>query len=313
MSNPSCSEAPFPRSTALVLSFAVWFASGCGGGSGSSVPNPPASDFTISASVANLSIGSGQSQIVTISVAAINSFTSAVAVAISGLPLGISASPSSFNILPGGQQVVTVAAGTTAIPGTTTLSFQGTTSALGHNASVSLNVFAIVTGAHPPIRTQFRRTNLVYDSDRLQGTPPHFTAYDAAHRQFFVSNLTMNEIDVFDAVSEEESAQIPVPFAWGLDISPRDGTLYAGTYVGDIYQIDTAKLTVIKRYPSASIGPNGFVATTTLVLADGRLALRVLQGWDPSSVMASQRFGILSQTLWIWETTQYVPPIPFSP
>jgi hypothetical protein len=60
----------------LVLACAVWIASGCGGAGGSSAPNPPANDFSISASVTNLSLGSGQSQSFNVSVAEVNTFTS---------------------------------------------------------------------------------------------------------------------------------------------------------------------------------------------------------------------------------------------
>jgi DNA-binding beta-propeller fold protein YncE len=93
------------------------------------------------------------------------------------------------------------------------------------------------------------------------------------HEQFFVSNRYMNEIDVFDATQEIETGHISVPMAWGIDISPYNGDLYAGTFIGDVYRIDTATLGIIKRYPSSSIGPNGFVATQVFVLSDGRLAL----------------------------------------
>ena len=72
-----------------------------------------------------------------------------------------------------------------------------------------------VSGVHPPIRTQYLRTNSSYDPNSLQYAPPHFSVYDAAHKQFFVSNPGMNEIDVFDANREIETTKIPVPLAWG--------------------------------------------------------------------------------------------------
>ena len=120
--------------------------------------------------------------------------------------------------------------------------------------------------------------------------------YDAVHRQFFVSNPYLNEIDVFSAVTETQTAVISVPMAWGIDLSPIDGSLYAGTLLGDVYHIYAAKLSVITRYPASRIGPNGFSATTALVLADGRLALQGSAGgilgvdgfgalviWDPAT------------------------------
>jgi hypothetical protein len=118
------------------------------------------------------------------------------------------------------------------------------------------------------------RTNSFYDPNSLALAPPHFTVYDAAHRQFFVSNPFLNEIDVFDAAQEIETAQIPIPLAWGLDVSPYNGSLYAGTLIGDIYQIDTSSFSITRRYRSAAIGRKGFTATTALVLSDGRLALQ---------------------------------------
>ena len=259
----------------LAIACVLFFAAGCGGG-GSTSPNRSEGDFSVTCSSSSLTLGSGKSSSVTVGVTKINDFSSNVSVALTGLPTGVSASPSSFNLTPGGQQLVTFSAATTTPAQTNpaTVKFQGTSGSLSHNAQLSLSIVAIVTGPHPPIRTQYLRTNSFFDSNSLQFAPPHFAVYDAAHKQFFVSNPNMNEIDVFDAKREVETAHITVPTAWGLDISPYNGTLYAGTYIGDIYQIDTSKLTVIKRYPSSEIGPKGFVATTALVLSDGRLALQ---------------------------------------
>jgi streptogramin lyase len=150
-----------------------------------------------------------------------------------------------------------------------------------------------VTQAQAPIRTRYLRTNLSYDPTSLQYAPPHFTVYDPTHKRFFVSNPYLNEIDVFDAANEIQTATISVPFPWGIDISPYNGSLYAGTFVGDVYQIDLGSLSVTNRYLSSAIGPNGYAATTALVLSDGRLALHGGAGgvdgfggivvWDPAT------------------------------
>jgi hypothetical protein len=131
-----------------------------------------------------------------------------------------------------------------------------------------------VTSPHAPIRTRYLRTNAFYDPNSLQYDPPRFTVYDAAHRLFFMSNPYLNEIDVFDANQEVQVATISVPMPWGIDLSPIDGSLYAGTLLGDVYHISTATLSVLTRYPANTIGPTGFSASTALVLADGRLALQ---------------------------------------
>jgi len=145
------------------------------------------------------------------------------------------------------------------------------------------------------VRTRYLRTNAFYDPNSLQ-PPPHFSVYDAAHKQFFVSNPYLNEIDVFSGAQEVETAQISVPLAWGIDISPIDGSLYAATLIGDIYQVNTSTFQVMNRYPAASIGPSGYPATEVFVLSDGRLALLGSQGgilgvdgassaavWDPAT------------------------------
>jgi hypothetical protein len=272
----------------LSLSLAGCGSSGGGGGS------TQTGDFSISAAPATLALSAGDSQTVTVSATGINNFTASISVTVSGLPSGVTAEPATFSILPGGQQEVTVSVAPATQPLSATIEFQGTSGSLSHSAQASLSVIASVTGAHPPIRTRYLRTNSFYDPNSLQYAPPHFTVYDAAHKQFFVSNPFLNEIDVFDATQEIETAQIPVPLAWGLDLSPYNGSLYAGTLIGDIYQIDATTLSVTTRYPSASIGPNGFTATTAMVLSDGRLAVQGAAGgilgvdgysaaavWDP--------------------------------
>ena len=187
---------------------------------------------------------------------------------------GVTASPSTFSLTPGNQQVVTLSAATTAAAGAASITFTGTSGSLSHSAQTSLSVISAVTEAHSPIRAHYLRTNSFYNPNSLEYSPPHFTAYDAAHQQFFVSNPYMNEIDVFSATHETQIAAIPVPMPWGIDVSPYNGSLYAGTFLGDIYQIDTLKLSITNRYPAAAIGPDGFAAQTALVLSDGRLALQ---------------------------------------
>jgi IPT/TIG domain len=231
-------------------------------------------DFSFSAAPSSLTLGIGGSQTVTVSANGLNGFTGNISVSVSGAPAGVTATPATFSLTPGTQHPVTVTAAASAKAGSATLTFQGTSGTLSHNAQTSLTLAVGVTAAHPPIRPRYLRTNSFYDSFTMSIDRIHFSAYDAAHKQFFVANPFQNEIDVFDAVQEIETARIPVPTAWGLDVSPLNGSLYAGTLIGDVYQISTATLTITKRYLSVSIGTSGFVATTALVLSDGRLALQ---------------------------------------
>jgi DNA-binding beta-propeller fold protein YncE len=132
---------------------------------------------------------------------------------------------------------------------------------------------ATETSAHPPIRTQYRRTDLQYNPNALQFFPPHITAYDAIHKRVFISNTTQNRLDVFDATQESQIGSITVPLPWGMDMAPDGSKLYVATTFGDVYLIDPGAMQVVQRYPSSTIGSQGFIATQAFILADGQLAL----------------------------------------
>ena len=242
---------------------------GCGGGSSSgSGTNPPLlpADYSIGVSTTSLLISSsGGSQTVTVSIQPMNGFTGTVSVTVAALPTGVSASPASFSLTPGAQQAVVIGAtlGTQVSAGTVT--FQSTSGTLSHNALVSFSVApeTTVTQAHAPVRARFLATDgLTWGS-----------VYDPVHKRFFLSDPLANEIDVFDAAQETQIGTIAGVAAWGMDISPYNGLLYAGTLWGDVYAIDPGALAITKRYLYSTIGPNGFAASGAKVLSDGRLAL----------------------------------------
>ena len=158
------------------------------------------------------------------------------------------------------------------------------------------------TSAHPPFRTRYLRTDLQYNPNELQFFPPHFTAYDGTHKRFFVSNTTQNRIDIFDASSESQIGSIVVPLPFGLDVAPDGSKLYVGTTFGDVYLIDPGAMQVLQRFPSVTIGPEGFTATQALILADGQLALMGALGGDYFD--GSPNFAVWDPTA---NTLQVVP------
>jgi hypothetical protein len=129
------------------------------------------------------------------------------------------------------------------------------------------------TSPHPPIRTRYLRTDIQYNPNALQFFPPHVTAYDSVHKRFFVSNTTLNRIDVFDSVAESQIGSILVPSPFGLDVAPDGSKLYVATTFGDVYLIDPGAMQVLQRFASATLGPQGYTATQPFILADGSLAL----------------------------------------
>src|ERR1700733_13680239 len=80
----------------------------CGSSKSTSTPPPaPTPDFSLSASPVSLTIqdGGAASQ-VTVSAAAVNSFSGSVTVAVGGVPAGVAATPASFSVGAGSSQSV---------------------------------------------------------------------------------------------------------------------------------------------------------------------------------------------------------------
>jgi len=99
-----------------------------------------------------------------------------------------------------------------------------------------------------------------------------FSNHFNTHR-FFLSDTSLNQVVVIDAKTEARIGQIPVPGAFVGDISPDQSTIYIGTQVGDLYEIDPVAMAVKARIPAVQIGPRGFPTHEVRALADGRLAL----------------------------------------
>src|SRR6478752_5854950 len=121
---------------------AAGFIYGCGG----YVSTGGGPDFVITASATSvgLTIG-GAAQAVSISATAMRGFSQSIQVTASGLPAGVSVSPSSFNLAPGGSKQVSVAAAPTAAAGSATVQFTGTSGTMSHAVSVDLAVSLAVT------------------------------------------------------------------------------------------------------------------------------------------------------------------------
>ena len=123
---------------------AVWCC-GCGSshtnsGGGGIGPSP---DFTIQTSASSLALtAGGAAQSVNVSVTAENGFTGAVAVTVTGLPSGVTATPSSLNVSAGTPQAVSFAAAGTATAQTVTVQFNGTAGSLSNSAQLGLTVSA---------------------------------------------------------------------------------------------------------------------------------------------------------------------------
>lgn len=263
----------------------------CGGGSGNS--SGPQPDFSISIQPSTVVIAPGGTQSIQVSVTGENGFSGGVQFTVNP-PSGISIAPASFSVALGASEQVTISAAGRLAPGNASISFTGTSGPTSHAAQVPTIIQLAGNSPHPPFRTRYLRTDLQYNSNDLQFFPPHFTVYDSVHKHFFVSNWALNRIDVFDDNSESEIGSINLPYPWGVDITPDGGTMYVATMFGDIYLIDPVGLTILKRYPSSTIGSNGYTPIEPFILANGELAL--LAGLPQFNLDGSQTFAIWDPT-----------------
>ena len=121
---------------------AAGFIYGCGG----YVSTGGGPDFAITASAVSvgLTIG-GAAQTVSVSTTATGGFSQSIQVTASGLPAGVTVSPSTFSLAPGASKQVSVAAASTATAGSATVQFTGTAGSRSHAVSVDLAVSLAVT------------------------------------------------------------------------------------------------------------------------------------------------------------------------
>src|SRR5271157_998606 len=117
---------------------------GCGGGGqsgGGGQQSPP--DFSLSLSSNSLSLTAGTSASVTVSVNGTNGFASAVTLQISGLPTGVTYSPSTPQVNPGSSLQVTFTAAARSAASQENVTVTGITGNLSYGAPLNLTVTAI--------------------------------------------------------------------------------------------------------------------------------------------------------------------------
>ncbi|MBT9332761.1 PQQ-binding-like beta-propeller repeat protein [Acidipila sp. 4G-K13] len=102
-----------------------------------------APDYSLSVSPASLSLTAGATgKSTSITANALNGFTNAVSVSLSGLPSGVTANPSTFTLTPGVAQNVTLTASSAAKAGSATITITTTSGGLTHTAALTLTVAA---------------------------------------------------------------------------------------------------------------------------------------------------------------------------
>jgi hypothetical protein len=296
---PRLGPREFPRrgSCGAVLAVLALLAA-CGGGGGQSGGGgnpPPAPDFELSFNPPSISIPAGGKAQTNLAAIALNGLASQVSIQFSGLPAGVTASPPNPTLIPGTPQTITFSAASNSAAAIVTAAATGRDGGLSHSANLSLTVTASGGVTGPPLntRTGYLRTDAV--TEYYLSLNDHWIVFHSATSRIFVTDPFGNQVIVVDSVARKRIATIAVPGAWGMDDTPDHSVLYVGTLLGDVYAIDPVAMKISRRYIASEIGPYGYQALSTLVMADGRLALLGEQGGIPS-VDGSTGIAIWSPT-----------------
>ncbi len=117
--------------------------SSCGGGGNGGGGTGPQPGFSLSVQPSTISVAPGTSTVVQVGVLPVNSFTGEVSVSVSGLPTGVTTSPTTAITISSGQtQSITFNAASSAQTTTTSVTFQGTSGSQTQNASAAFDVAA---------------------------------------------------------------------------------------------------------------------------------------------------------------------------
>lgn len=108
-------------------------------------PSGNTGDFTLTATPPTITLTPGASAQVTLNSTAVNGFSGTIAVAVSGLPTGVTASPATITVTPNNPTIVTLTAASNA-PATATpvqVKFTGTSGSLKHTATILVSVSVV--------------------------------------------------------------------------------------------------------------------------------------------------------------------------
>jgi hypothetical protein len=186
----------------------------------------PPPDFTLTLSPASVTIVAGAAgAAVSVTATAVNSFTSTVAVAITGLPAGVAANPTTLSLAPGVAQSTTLTAALTAASATSTVTFMGTSGSLSHSATLALTVQAAPMTNAPDVTTYH------YDVSR-----DGLNAKETILTQANVNSAQFGKIG-FDAVDGKVDAQ-PLYLANVAIGGQLKNVLYVATEHDSVYAFD---------------------------------------------------------------------------
>ena len=109
-------------------------------------------NFALNTTPSSVSLAAGGTAQFSVTATAVSGFKSTVALAVSGLPAGVTANPASLTLTPGTAQTVTLTAAASAAAATGNITLTGTAGTLSHTAMVG---FTLAAAAPPPPAPDF--------------------------------------------------------------------------------------------------------------------------------------------------------------
>lgn len=194
----------------------------------------PSPDFSIGLNPASIAIVPGGRAQSTVSLTALNGFSSSVSVQISGLPTGVTASSSAFTLTAGSPQTVTFSAASGDEATTAAVTFTGTSGSLTHTINLNLQV-----SARPFPGDLFMRL-----PGAEIGRPTLAGAYDEVLKEVFYSDVNANSVEVYSTVDGHKVGEVSIPSPAGLEFSADFSKLYVGTITPSVYVVDPVALQV---------------------------------------------------------------------
>jgi hypothetical protein len=170
-------------------------------------------------------VGGAAGVAASVTAAGVNSFAGTVAVAITGLPAGVTANPATLSLAPGVAQSITLTAGLNAAAATSTVTFTGTSGSLSHSAALALTVQGTAMTNAPDVTTYH------YDVAR-----DGLNAKETILTQANVNSAQFGKIG-FDAVDGKVDAQ-PLYLANVAIGGQLRNVLYVATEHDSVYAFD---------------------------------------------------------------------------
>jgi hypothetical protein len=187
-------------------------------------------DFSLQLNPASTTLtAGGSSQAVTATAVAANGFTGSVQVTLSGLPQGVTATPSTLTLTPGTGQQVSLSASASATTGTATVTFSGTSGSLAHTATLALTVSSGSTT--PPPTSGVDVTTYHFDVART-GLNPNETTLTT-------SNVKSSTFGLIRSLAVDGHVDAQPLYLSGLSISGQShNVVYVATEHDSVYAFD---------------------------------------------------------------------------